>query len=63
MAQKIGLFGVALATIGVLLSAILDRFGIGHLGGIVIVGGVLIYLFGGILFALSLLIKLITRYR
>ena len=46
MAQKIVLFGVALATIGVLLSAILDRFGIGHLGGIVIVGGVLIYLFG-----------------
>jgi hypothetical protein len=63
MAQKIVLFGVALATIGVLLPAILDRFGIGHLSGIVIVGGVLIYLFGGILFALSLLIKLITRYR
>jgi hypothetical protein len=63
MVKKIILFGISLAMIGVVLSTILAWFGADHLGGIVIVGGVFIYLFGGILFGFSLVIKLITRRR
>jgi hypothetical protein len=63
MAQKTVLFGVWLAITGVLLSNILAWFGVSHLAGIVILGGVSIYLFGGILFGFFLVIKLITRRR
>jgi len=63
MIKKVILSGIALATVGVLLSIILDKFGFGYLGGIVIVGGVAIYILGGILFLLSLLAKLTNRRR
>jgi hypothetical protein len=61
MIRKVFQFGIALAFFGIILSFIMDKFGYGQWGGVVIVVGVLVYVSFGTILALTYFAKILMK--